>query len=125
MLCRGKTFGEHPQELKINGSKDIQIAHFLQSPDIRVYDKGNMQTVITFQNVRRHDSLQAAFFFLFTHAGDLLNAKGDLFIEGSDSFYFKLPNASMKSMSSSINAVCTHHSYEIIGGKLIMASRDK
>lgn len=117
-LCRGESFGEYPQDLKIKGSKDLHIAHFLQAPAIRIYDKGNLQTLITFHNIRRHASIEAALIFLLTHSSELSNAKGDLLLEHSSTTRFALPNASVKSMESSIRASSTYHAYEIIGGKI-------
>jgi hypothetical protein len=107
-----------PQDLKIKGSKELHIAHFLQASAIRIYDKGNLQTLITFNNIRRHTSIEAALIFLLTHSSELSNAKGDLLLAYSSAITFVLPNASVKSMESSIRASSTHHIYEIIGGKI-------
>lgn len=118
-LVRGNNFCEIPKSLQITGSKDIQVLSLLGAPTASVTDHGNLKTTLTFQSTRQHDSSDQASHFVLQHATSLSTEHGTLtiFLENPDSTVFVLHDATVKSVSSFPDGVCSYHKYEIIGSK--------
>jgi hypothetical protein len=48
-LADGLEFCESPYDLKIQGQRQIQIAESIRGGEVKTFDRGNLQTHITFK----------------------------------------------------------------------------
>ena len=62
---------ESPENLRVNGKRQVQTAGFLRAASAGVYARGERVNTISFAITREHGSYGAAESFLFSHAATL------------------------------------------------------
>ena len=62
---------ESPENLRVNGRRQVQTAVFLRAASAGIYARGERVNTITFAVTREHASYGAAESFLFSHAATL------------------------------------------------------
>jgi len=120
VLARGLAFFESPIGLRVRGSREIQKMLRLRADRLKTLDRGNMETWIRFELVRRHDSEEEAIAHVLSHASELEGCRGAVLFthEGNDETTLKLSDACVKRVESETQGITSRHSYELIGGKL-------
>lgn len=120
VLARGIDFFESPIHLRVRGSREIQKMLRLRADAVKMLDRGNLETWIGFDLVRRHDSEENAAAHALAHASELEGCYGSaLFIEESgEKTTLRLNDACIKRIESEAHGITTRHSYELMGGKL-------
>jgi len=117
-LAAGLEFGESPYDLKIQGQRQVQIAERLRGREVWAYDRGNLQTQISFRVKRKHDSAEGAQAYALSHAASLAQQSGPLLITGEPGgAHYTLSDASVTRVESSSFHNVSLHSYQIVGGK--------
>lgn len=119
-LSRGIEHFEYPENFKIQGLKEIQIASLLRAKSVKIFDRGNTQIIITFKVARQHESTKIALTHLISHTALAADVHGNVFFDLEDSLKtsFFLQNATIRNLSSYIDGLTSHHSYEIIGSQI-------
>lgn len=119
-LSRGIEYFECPENFRIQSLKEIQIASFLRAKAVKIFDRGNVQIIITFKVARQHESTKTALTHLIKHTEVATDAHGKAFfdLEDSQRTAFYLQNATIRNLSSYIDGITSHHSYEIIGSEI-------
>ena len=119
-ITRGIDFRESPQKLRIKGYKEVQIASLLNSESVKVLDRGNLRTVVTFQVTCQHETSSEALMYVLSHAAEVTKVHGlATFDLENDCHVFYLKDASVKHVQSHYEGVNSYHSYELIGSKLL------
>lgn len=118
-LARGNSHCENPIDLKIRGQKELQLATLLRAEEVRVFDRGNLRTLITFKVIRKHANKEESESFVLQHAAVLAAAQGRalFFLEDQDKRSFILNDASVRQIDSQSEGVTSFHTYEIVGSK--------
>lgn len=118
-LVRGKSHCEKVDNLNIKSTKALQVSSLLRARAVKVFDRGNLKTVVTFDNTRRHTNNEAATAFAMSHAKELSLAHGDVtFKADSGLVSFSLRDASVRVSESQIDGVLSKHRYEIVGSQI-------
>lgn len=120
ILSKGNSHCEEPKDLKIQGSKELQVSSLFRAKEVVVFDRGNMKITVTFRIARQHASADEALIHTMTHteSATSIHGKATFEIEDESNTVFHLTNASVKHVSSHINGVTSYHAYEIIGSKI-------
>lgn len=120
VLSHGNSKCEEPKDLKIQGSKELQVSHLLRAKEVMVFDRGNTKITVTFRVARQHSSADEALINTMTHTEAVTSIHGNATfdIEDDDFTVFHLTNASVRNVSSHINGLTSYHAYEIIGSKI-------
>ncbi len=118
-LVRGNSYCEEAKDLKIKGSKEIQISTPLRANFVSVFDRGNLKTVVTFNTTRKHNDKNESELYALKHAANVSTKHGSVLfdLEDCDKTLFCLSNASIKHIESTSYGVLSTHAYEIIGSK--------
>lgn len=118
-LARGDTHKESPVDFKINEKRSIQVASFLRGEAIKTFDRGNSETRIDFKVIRHHPSIDDACNFFLSHTATTHMLHGTLYVFKEDSpNSYKVDNACVLQVKSTIKGMATEHEYSIIGGKI-------
>ncbi|MDR1457879.1 MAG: hypothetical protein LBI47_03465, partial [Puniceicoccales bacterium] len=80
ILAGGNVVNEQPYDLKINNSRQVQIASALRAISVRGFDRGNQQTTLEFKVSKRHSSVEEAQAYAIQHAASLTNLPSTLVI---------------------------------------------
>ncbi|MDR2778738.1 MAG: hypothetical protein LBB16_00405 [Puniceicoccales bacterium] len=120
ILAGGNVVNEQPYDLKINNSRQIQIAFAMRAAAIRGFDRGNQQTTLEFKVSKRHSSVEEAQAYAIQHAASLTNLSSTLVIteEPSQDTYL-LNDAVIGEIQSVSDGIVSSHAYKIIGGIFI------
>lgn len=120
VLSQGNSKCEDPKDLKIQGSKELQVSPLLRAKEVMVFDRGNSKITVTFRVARQHPSADEALINTMTHTDAVTSIHGNAIfeIEDDNNTVFRLTNASIKHVTSHINGVTSYHAYEIIGSKI-------
>lgn len=121
ILANGNNTCEEPRELRIQGSKELQISPLLRSRSVMIYDRGNTKVTITFRVSRQHSNADEALINTMTHTGTVTSIHGNATFELEDDAktIFHLTNASVRLVSSQIIGVTSSHTYEIVGSSIL------
>lgn len=115
-LVRGRAYCEAPEQLTIEGSKELQVSSLLRAKTVKVFDRGNFKTLVIFKTTRRHNSSESARAYILTHAKALADASGRVVFEIEETQQiFYLHNASVKSVQSHFKGISSFHTYELLG----------
>ena len=116
-LVRGRTYCEDAFDLKVHGKKELQISSLLRAKEVKVFDRGNMRTVVSFKVKRQHANSEAAMCFMMGHGERIGMVRGDAHFELEDELksIFTLKEACIGEIESKIDGVTTLHRYEIVG----------
>lgn len=66
-IVTGTEMREQPDGWRINGRPVEQVAQYLRSTQVRVHQRGNVQTTISFRCAKEHADLQTAALYCLTH----------------------------------------------------------
>ena len=114
---------EWPDQLRVNDQILEQVAEFCRAEQIKTFNRGNARTTVAFNISREHASGAAAEYFILTHAASLSRDGLATFVVVTDSggeIEVYLPNAVVRVTGHSHIGCSSHHSYDIIGGKLTL-----
>jgi len=114
---------EGVSNFRINGQRQAQIGQFLRAEDVKVFNRKNLQTNVSFTVTRLHESLMIAEIFILQHDRDVPAQGLVTFIAGDEGGkqIERYLNAAMIQVSErSFIGVSTMHSYTIIGGELLI-----
>lgn len=119
-LAQGHKACEEPNDLKIQGLKELQVASLLRAKEVMVFDRGNTKITITFNVTRQHPSADEALIHIMKHTEEVTSIHGtaSFEIENKSNTVFSLTNASVRQVTSFIKGVTSYHAYEIIGSKI-------
>lgn len=114
--------GHRPvSNLRVNGSRVIQTAGGLRKSDVSHFDRANKETVLTFEVVREHKSIEDAMAFVVMHQVDL-PTQGTVSLTmqyGVKTVRRWLANAVIPSFTAGATGLVTLHTYEIHGGAML------
>ncbi|MDR0728429.1 MAG: hypothetical protein LBF21_02375 [Puniceicoccales bacterium] len=123
-LAAGLEFGESPYELRIQGQCQVQIAERIRGEEVRAFDRGNLQTQLSFRVKRRHDSAEAAQAYALSHAAALARQSGPLrLINEPGGTSYTLSDAAVTRVESSSSHNISFHSYQMVGGKFTASTQ--
>lgn len=121
LLARGLAEHESPVKLRVTSKRLVQQAAFLRASEMKTFDRGNHQTCVRFELVRRHASQEVASEYSLLHASQLEGCRGTArFVHEhpSGETTITLHHASISRVDSEVKGLTTRHSYELVGGKL-------
>lgn len=126
-LARGNAHCEEVKDLNIKGSKEIQVSTPLRSQEVKIFDRGNLKTLVTFTNTRKHKDKDAASLFALKHAAVLSKRSGKVLfaLENENNTILCLNNASIKNIKSTCCGILSTHWYEILGSKFETIKQEK
>ena len=111
---------ESPEDLRIDGRREVQTATFLRAVGAAVLARGNRLCTVSFAITREHASYGAAESFLFSHAATLPASGAVRFIcedqDGAQVQYTAL--AAVATDQGRQLGVTTTHRYQLICGSL-------
>ena len=114
--------GHYPVfNLTINGTRLVQTVAGLRAEDIRHFDRGNRETVISFSTYREHKNVEDAHAFALIHETEA-PTQGLLVLTanfGSKVVKRWVENAVLPKVLSTVVGIVTFHSYEIRGGGVL------
>jgi len=119
-LARGER--ESVADLQINGRRIIQIAQLLRADEIKMFDRKNHQTTVSFSVSRLHSSVQASECFILEHSTGLPGQGLVTFVATDDNgrdVERHLQAACIEIDESRYIGRSTHHTYTVIGGKML------
>lgn len=119
-LIRGNKFCEDPEDLKIQGQKELQVVPLLRAQEVQVFDRGNSKITVTFKVAHQHQSADEALVYIMKHTADVSAVHGNATFELEDTkgSIFRLINASVRQVTSYFAGLTSYHSYELIGSKI-------
>lgn len=113
--------GESPENLSINGKRQVQTAGFLRAADAGIFARGDRVNTISFAVTREHASYGAAEGFLFSHAA-ALPAGGMLTVICEDASGAQVRYAAQASAvtadAGTQRGVTTTHVYTLVCGAI-------
>ena len=96
-----------------------QVVNGLRWEEAKIFDRGNVQTTITFSVYRIHDSVADAEVFILDHGANMPGSGEVEFIsEGEDALVRVLTASVIEGVLCNYEGVSTNYSYTIIGGKV-------
>lgn len=113
---------EGVSQFKINGQRVSQVAQFLRAAAVRVFNRGNLQTTVTFAITRAHESLMAAELFILEHdlnlppQGLVTFTAGGAETQETERY---LADAMITVSDREYIGVTTIHHYTVVGGELL------
>lgn len=110
--------------LRVNGSRAIQTVGGLRKEDVEHFDRFNKETVLTFDTVREHRTIEDAMAFVLMHQEDL-PTQGLVILTmqyGAKTMRRWLNNAVIPNFTAFAAGTTTYHSYEIRGGTMLTAA---
>jgi hypothetical protein len=123
-LADGLEFRESPYDFKIQGQRQVQIAESIRGTEIKTFDRGNLQTQVTFKVKKKHDSSESAQAYALSHAAVLAQQIGPLTIIGEPSgTFYTLSDSSITRVESSSTHNISFHSYHVVGGKFTTSTQ--
>lgn len=119
-LVRGVHMQEQALNLKINGKREVQITKALRASSVKAMGRGNLQTHISFEVGRRHNSQQEAAHHVLTHASEMMHTSGRLRIEieAEKPAKYVMEHASIREVATSFKGNASFSHYSILGGEL-------
>ena len=120
-LASGESEHESPQNLKIVSKHEVQVFKALRADFVKTIGRGNVQTQISFDVNKRHNSQAEAELYALNHVFNVMNETGCLkiYIEDNNQSLVELQNASVLNVSASFKNNASFIAYTIIGGKMI------
>lgn len=120
VLSRGNTHCEAPEDLKIQGSKELQVVSLLRAKGIKIFDRGNKKIVVTFKITRQHTNADEALIHTIQHTEAATSVHGNTTFEIEDAkkSIFYLTDASVRYVVSHVEGVTSYLAYEIIGSNI-------
>ncbi|MDR1528128.1 MAG: hypothetical protein LBS22_00885 [Puniceicoccales bacterium] len=117
ILAGGNVANEQPYDLKINNSRQVQIAPAMRAIAVRGFDRGNQQTTLEFKVSKKHSSVEEAQAYAIQHAASLTNLSSTLVItEEPSQDTYSLNDVVIGEVQSVSEGVVSSHAYKIIGG---------
>lgn len=118
-LSQGSQYQEYPEYFTLTEEHQVHIEHFLNSPQVHTYDRGNIKTTLSFSVTRHHGSVSNAQKFILTHSRQLYPISGPITFQEEDSpTRYILENAVIQKIESTLNGTSTTHTYYITAGKM-------
>jgi hypothetical protein len=108
---------ESPQNLSVEERRKSNTADGLRWKQVKLFDRGNRQTTISFKVSRLHDTIAAAESYVLLH-GLNVPAQGVAEFVLSDNSSLFLDAAECEVTASEHIGVTTNHSYTLIGGQI-------
>ena len=123
-LADGLEFCESPYDFKVHSQRQVQIAESIRGSEVKAFDRGNLQTQITFKVKKKHNSIEDAQAYALSHAAGVAQQTGPLTIIGEPSgTTYTLSDASITRIESSSMHNVSFHTYHIIGGKFTASTQ--
>lgn len=126
-LVRGWEYCEEATDLKVCGRKELQISQLLRAKEVKVFDRGNTKTTVSFKVKRQHATAKCALAFILSHGEEISEVQGEALFELEDSLtsIFGLKDASVAQVESRVDGVTTFHRYEIVGSRINKTKTNK
>lgn len=108
---------------RINGSRLVQVAELVRAETVQVFGRGNRKTTVTFDVSREHADVRTSETFILGHATNVPESGLITFeaISASGALTRRYLNAAVCSVvDCSYAGVTTVHTYQIIGGKMLL-----
>ena len=120
-FCLAAGGDESPENLRVNGQRQVQTADFLRAADAGVFARGGRVNTLSFGITREHASYGAAESFLFAHAA-VLPASGTLVVicedAGGPQVRYAAHAAAVRTDEGTQRGITTTHVYTIVCGTI-------
>jgi hypothetical protein len=104
---------------RINGVRVVQVAQYLRAEAVKVFNRKNRQTTVTFEISRKHKTVQDAEVFILEH-GNNIPGQGLVTFQALSSTGLVteryLEAAVISGDDCSYIGATTRHNYQIVGG---------
>ena len=120
VLCEGDVSGQYPENLTIDGMRNIQPAQFLRAVNGKPIGRGNRTTRISFAITREHATHHAAVIWAIEHETALPeNGLVEILLQGGGTTRLYLHDGQLESHRvTPIIGCATVHQYTLVGGAL-------
>lgn len=108
-------------DFRFAGQRTIEVVDLIRAADVRIFDRKNRRSTVTFRVSREHDSHAAAEQFIFDHEM-ACPATGMLTIEcitpsGARKYYY-IRGVGIEVVEATYKGSTTFHTYNIVGGMI-------
>lgn len=118
VLCGGTETNQFPEQFSVDGSQILDVQQALRAKAVRVVDRGNTTTSISFAVTREHASYLAACAFAMAHHHEIPKSGVVALVcqtPGAQTYYLQ-DGRLQSTRCSPIVGVSTVHAYTLIGG---------